>query len=303
MLVPWDSPVKISVRFTMSGINPIITDHFEMFFRDMLGEACHEIKNGDGFRDQLPVFMAVVMKRNKFAVIGVNTWSSDNWSAKVTANVFDHLGRITFIGHGSDIKPIFVVGIDRSLKLFKGIADFGMQFVQKGGLKGVTQEFVVEVFLWRQRREFPTPPSETRQWIWGFHFRSLPKVWRTQINPGVKSSDLLSLWNIRETTLLTEEKRQFKRERSDKNKGRSSLAIVKTQWRCWTLMILKDIEVVLSMAYMLPQEGQKREWQRKGTNLKFRQEGQAYMAPLKEGSPQWIIFSTFSMTESRGCWI
>ena len=44
-----------------------------MFFRDMLGEACHEIKNGDGFRDQLPVFMAVEMKRNKFAVIGVNT--------------------------------------------------------------------------------------------------------------------------------------------------------------------------------------------------------------------------------------
>ena len=65
--------MKISIRFTMPGINPIITDHFEMFFRDMLGEACHEIKNGDGFRDQLPVFMAVVMKRNKFAVIGVNT--------------------------------------------------------------------------------------------------------------------------------------------------------------------------------------------------------------------------------------
>ena len=35
--------------------------------------------------------------------------------------------------------------------------------------------------------------------------------------------------------------------------------MVKTQWRCWTLMILKDIEVVLSMEYMLPQVGQKRE--------------------------------------------
>ena len=44
-----------------------------MFFRDMLGEPGHEIKNGDGFRDQFFVFMAVVMKRNKFAVIGVNT--------------------------------------------------------------------------------------------------------------------------------------------------------------------------------------------------------------------------------------
>lgn len=44
-----------------------------MFFRDMLGEACHEIKNGDGFRDQFFVFMAVVMERNRLAVIRVNT--------------------------------------------------------------------------------------------------------------------------------------------------------------------------------------------------------------------------------------
>ncbi len=68
-------------------------------------------------------------------------------------------------------------------------------------------------------------------------------------------------------------------------------------------MILKDIEVVLSMEYMLPQVGQNREWQRKGTYLKFPQDGQEYMAPPKEGSPQLIIFSTCSMTESRGCWI
>ena len=55
------------------GIKAIIADHFEMFFRDMLGEACHEIKNGDGFRDQFFVFMAVVMERNRLADIRVNT--------------------------------------------------------------------------------------------------------------------------------------------------------------------------------------------------------------------------------------
>ena len=65
-------------------------------------------------------------------------------------------------------------------------------------------------------------------------------------------------------------------------------------------MSLKDMEVVLSMEYMLPQVGQKREWQRKGTNLKLLQEGQANIAPPKEGSPQLIIFSTFSITEDRG---
>lgn len=73
MLFPVNSPVKIIVRFTISGINLIITDHFEMFFRDMLGELGHERKNRDGFRDQFPVFVAVVMKRNRLAVIRVNT--------------------------------------------------------------------------------------------------------------------------------------------------------------------------------------------------------------------------------------
>ena len=65
-------------------------------------------------------------------------------------------------------------------------------------------------------------------------------------------------------------------------------------------MSLKDMEVVLSMEYMLPQVGQKREWQRKGRNLKLPQEGQAYKAPQKEGSPQLSILSTFSITEYRG---
>ena len=65
--------MKISIRFTMPGINPIIADHFEMFFRDMLGEPGHEIQNRDGFRDQFFVFMAVVMERNRLAVIRVNT--------------------------------------------------------------------------------------------------------------------------------------------------------------------------------------------------------------------------------------
>ncbi|MEY8354385.1 hypothetical protein AALB39_13665 [Lachnospiraceae bacterium 54-53] len=34
------------------------------------------------------------------------------------------------------------------------------------------------------------------------------------------------------------------------------------------------------MEYILPQVGQKREWQRKATNLKLPQQGQANMAPI-----------------------
>ena len=63
------------------------------------------------------------------------------------------------------------------------------------------------------------------------------------------------------------------------------------------LTSLKDIDVVRSMEYLLPQEGQKRLWQRKGMNLRFPQCGQPYIEPPKEESPQFIIFSIFSISE------
>ena len=54
------------------------------------------------------------------------------------------------------------------------------------------------------------------------------------------------------------------------------------------------------MAYKFPQVGQNRLWQRKGTNLSLPQEGQLYMAPPKEGSPQFIILSIFSISVFLG---
>ena len=145
------------------------------------------------------------------------------------------------------------------------------------------------------------PPSETRQWIWGFHFKSRPKVWRTRINPGVEHSDLLSLKKARKITLWTASKRSPSSLRFSKKKCLSSESMVKTQCRCCALIILKDMEVVRSMEYFVPQVGQKRLWQRKGTNFKVPHWVQPYIAPPKDGSPQLIIRSTFSMTDLRGC--
>jgi hypothetical protein len=58
--------VKRLVRFTMSGINSIITDHFKMFFRDVLSKPWHEIKNRDGF------FPVEEGRYDKVLVIGEN---------------------------------------------------------------------------------------------------------------------------------------------------------------------------------------------------------------------------------------
>ena len=43
-----------------------------MLFRDMLGKSSHEVKNVEGLGDQFLVFMAIVMKSNKFTVVRIN---------------------------------------------------------------------------------------------------------------------------------------------------------------------------------------------------------------------------------------
>ena len=82
----------------MPGIDAIVTDHFEMFFRDMLGKPGYEIKDRDGFRDQFFIFMPMIMKGNKFAIIRINVGGCDHRASEITANVLDHVRWITFVG-------------------------------------------------------------------------------------------------------------------------------------------------------------------------------------------------------------
>ncbi|VUX01765.1 Uncharacterised protein [Dorea longicatena] len=86
-----DCSMKRLVRFAMSGIYAVITNHFEMFFRDMLSKSCHEIKNRESFNDQFFIFMTIVEKSNKFTVVRINARSCNDWSAKITTNVLNHV--------------------------------------------------------------------------------------------------------------------------------------------------------------------------------------------------------------------
>lgn len=74
----------------MSGIESIITNHFEEFFWDVLSQAGDKIKNRNGFNNELIVFMAVVMKRNGIAIIRIDSRGSDNWSSQIAPDIFNN---------------------------------------------------------------------------------------------------------------------------------------------------------------------------------------------------------------------
>lgn len=120
--------MQFQIRFTMSGIESVITNHFKMFFRDMLSEHRDKAKYRNSFGNQLFIFMTVVMKSNKVAIVRINTRSCDDRAAKIATDIFNDFGWFTFIRKCTDIETIFMIGVDRGFHFFKGVSKSGVKF-------------------------------------------------------------------------------------------------------------------------------------------------------------------------------
>lgn len=99
-----------------------------MFFRDMLSEHRDKVKYRNSFGNQLFIFMTVVMKSNKVAIVRINTRSCDDRAAKIAADIFNDFGWFTFIRKCTDIETIFMIGVDRGFHFFKGVSKSGEKF-------------------------------------------------------------------------------------------------------------------------------------------------------------------------------
>ena len=54
-------------------VDAVISNHFEMFIRDMNNEPLNEINSGNGLNDEFIVFMSVVMEGDMRTGIRINT--------------------------------------------------------------------------------------------------------------------------------------------------------------------------------------------------------------------------------------
>lgn len=63
-----NSEMEFFINGTMSGIKAAITDHLEMFFRDVPDKAFDKIHDRNGFLNVLIIFVTIVMERDKIAV-------------------------------------------------------------------------------------------------------------------------------------------------------------------------------------------------------------------------------------------
>ena len=101
-----NSLAELFVRFAVSCVEPIITCHFEVFFRYVLDEQGNKVHNRNCFFHIGIVFVFIVMEGHVFPIIGINARGGNNGAAKITAYVFYNSVGVTEIWFCIDIKPI-----------------------------------------------------------------------------------------------------------------------------------------------------------------------------------------------------
>lgn len=129
----------------MSGVNAAITDHFVMFFRDMLYEPRDKFHNRDGFFYICVVFVPVVVEGNGAAVILIDPGGGNHRASKITANVFQDRTGVTCVRPGVDIEAIFVLLVAAGFYFFKRGTDPVFQLVKQDSTEGVAEIGIVEM--------------------------------------------------------------------------------------------------------------------------------------------------------------
>ena len=72
MLFSWDGAEKVFIDVTAPCVDATITDHLEVFFRDMANQTFNELHDWDCLLDIDIILVTVVMKGNKVAIIFIN---------------------------------------------------------------------------------------------------------------------------------------------------------------------------------------------------------------------------------------
>ena len=107
----------------MSGIKAAITDHLEMFFRDVPDKAFDKIHDRNGFLNVLIIFVTIVMERDKITGIRIDPGSGNDRATKIPANIFGNNLRVTTVGLGINIEAVFMFQITTGRNFFKRRTD------------------------------------------------------------------------------------------------------------------------------------------------------------------------------------
>lgn len=115
--------MEFFINGTMSGIKTAITDHLEMFFRDVPDKAFNKIHNRNGFLNVLAIFVTIVMERDKIPHIRIDSGSGNDRATKIPTDIFGNSLRITTVRFSINIEAVFMFKITSGRNFFKRRTD------------------------------------------------------------------------------------------------------------------------------------------------------------------------------------
>ncbi len=139
MFFLWDDAVEFRVHLTVSGIQAAIPDRFKVFFRNVADQTLDKIHNRKSLFHICVVFVAVIVERNRIAIIAVNSGCGDDGPAKIAANVFGYYFRVTEIGFGIDIEAAFMQAVAFGFHFFERRSNLVFQFIEKSSTESITE--------------------------------------------------------------------------------------------------------------------------------------------------------------------
>lgn len=122
-----DSLPKGFIFFALPGIETIVAGHFKVFFGDMLNQELNKINGRKSLFNKGIVFMAVIVKSDVCAIIGIDPFEGNGRSPKIATDIFNDSIRITEIGFGINIKAIFIFAVDKGLGSFERGSNTGFE--------------------------------------------------------------------------------------------------------------------------------------------------------------------------------
>lgn len=75
--------------FMMFGIDAIITEHFEMFLRDVNDKSLDEVESRNCFSNRFIIFVTCIVKGHIFSVVSIDARSGNHRSSKISADIFN----------------------------------------------------------------------------------------------------------------------------------------------------------------------------------------------------------------------
>lgn len=128
-------------------INTIVADHLKVLVRDMYNQTFDKVDNGNTFRDDFMVLMALIVECHGIPVIAINPGSGNDGPAQVSADIFNGDIRGTQIGFGSDIKTIGVVFVNLVFQFIKRGSELKGKLFQKDFTESQAQEAIVKMCI------------------------------------------------------------------------------------------------------------------------------------------------------------